>query len=60
MPAGRGRMRSGGGRRRQRVMSFLQPCLLLMLTRDEGHGYSLHGALTEFGFNPDRFDPSLI
>jgi poly-beta-hydroxybutyrate-responsive repressor len=41
-------------------MSFMQPCLLLILTRDEGHGYSLVDDLAEFGFNPDRCDPSLI
>ena len=53
--------RHGRGRgRRQRVMSFLQPCLLLMLTRGEAHGYVLLEDLAEFGFNPDRFDPSLV
>jgi PadR family transcriptional regulator PadR len=57
MPGGR---RKGGGRRRQRVMSFLQPCLLLMLMHGEAHGYSLIDELSEFGFNPDRLDPSLI
>jgi poly-beta-hydroxybutyrate-responsive repressor len=41
-------------------MSFLQPCLLLMLMRGEAHGYSLIDGLNEFGFNTDRFDPSLI
>jgi poly-beta-hydroxybutyrate-responsive repressor len=41
-------------------MSFLQPCLLLMLTRGDAHGYRLLDELDEFGFNPDRFDPSLI
>ncbi len=55
MPRGYGRGRG----RRQRVMSFLQPCLLLMLTRGEAHGYSLLAELAEFGFNPERFDPSL-
>ena len=60
MPRGRGR---GGGRgrgRRQRVMSFLQPCLLFILTRDEAHGYSLLDDLADFGFDRDRFDPSLV
>ena len=59
MPGGPGR-RHGGGRRRQRVMSFLQPCLLLMLTRTDAHGYSLLDGLDEFGFNLERLDPSLI
>ena len=54
MPRGRGR-----GRRR-RVMSFLQPCLLVMLHRGEAHGYSLLNELGEFGFNLDRLDPSLV
>ncbi len=49
-----------GKRRRQRVMSFLQPCLLLLLTCDEAHGYSLIDGLDEFGFERQRFDPSLI
>ena len=56
MPGGRGR----GRRRRQRVMSFLQPCLLLMLAQGEAHGYSLLDGIDEFGFNRDRFDPSLV
>ena len=58
MPGGRGRGR--GGRRRQRVMSFLQPCLLLMLARGEAHGYSLLDGINEFGFDRERFDPSLV
>jgi PadR family transcriptional regulator PadR len=59
-PRGRGK---GGGRHRRgrrRVMSFLQPCLLVMLHQGEAHGYSLLSGLEEFGFNPDRFDPSLV
>jgi PadR family transcriptional regulator PadR len=51
--------RKGRGRRR-RVMSFLQPCLLVMLHRGEAHGYSLLNGLGEFGFNLDRLDPSLV
>jgi PadR family transcriptional regulator, regulatory protein PadR len=49
----------GKGRRR-RVMSFLQPCLLVMLHRGEAHGYSLLNGLDEFGFNPGQKDPSLL
>ena len=56
MPGGRGR---GGGRRR-RVMSFIQPCLLVMLHRGADHGYNLLNGLDEFGFNPGQKDPSLI
>lgn len=56
MPGRRGR---GAGRRR-RVMSFLQPCLLVMLHRGPAHGYNLLNSLDEFGFNPEAKDPSLI
>ena len=56
MPRGRGR---GGGRRR-RVVSFLQPCLLVMLHRGKAHGYNLLNGLDEFGFNSSQKDPSLI
>jgi PadR family transcriptional regulator PadR len=50
----------GRGRGRRRVMSFLQPCLLVMLHRGDGHGYSLLNGLDEFGFNLYRLDPSLV
>ena len=52
MPGGRGR--------RRRVMSFLQPCLLMLLHRGQTHGYNLLGGLDEFGFNPERLDPSMV
>jgi len=54
MPFGRGH-----GRRR-RVMSFLQPCLLVLLHRDQAHGYSLITELEKFGFDPAFLDPSLV
>ena len=52
--------RGRGHGRRRRVMSFLQPCLLVMLHRGEAHGYSLLNGLDEFGFNPDNLDASLV
>jgi poly-beta-hydroxybutyrate-responsive repressor len=41
-------------------MSFVQPCLLVMLHRSKAHGYSLLNDLNEFGFNPGQLDPSLV
>jgi PadR family transcriptional regulator PadR len=41
-------------------MSFLQPCLLLLLRRGQSHGYSLLDDLAEFGFRPGQQDPSLV
>jgi poly-beta-hydroxybutyrate-responsive repressor len=41
-------------------MRFLQPCLLLLLRRSEAHGYALLDELEEFGFHPERLDPSLV
>jgi DNA-binding PadR family transcriptional regulator len=41
-------------------MRFLQPCLLLLLRRAEAHGYALLDELAEFGFHPERLDPSLV
>ena len=49
----RRRMRRG---RRRRIIRFLQPCLLVMLHRNQAHGYSLLNGLDEFGFDPDRKD----
>ena len=61
MPGGRGSgTRRGRGRKRFGVMGFMRPALLLMLIRDNAHGYSLLDGLAEFGFSPDRVDPSLI
>ena len=41
-------------------MSFIQPCLMLMLHRGKAHGYNLLSGLGEFGFATDRLDPSLV
>ena len=57
---GQRRKGRGGRRRQRRVMSFLQPCLLVMLHRGEAHGYSLLNGLDEFGFAPGQKDPSLV
>ncbi len=54
MPGGRGR---GGGRQR---MFFLQSCLLVLLHREPGYGYSLMNGLGEFGFQPEQMDISII
>ena len=56
---GRGK---GRGRRFQRrgVRGFLRPCLLVILSQGEGHGYSMLDRLDEFGFNKEAVDPSLI
>jgi PadR family transcriptional regulator PadR len=54
------RGRRGRGRRRRRVMQFLQPCLLLLLQRGKAHGYALLAEIEHFGFNPDRVDPTLV
>jgi DNA-binding PadR family transcriptional regulator len=51
----------GKGRRRgQRKMFFLQSCLLVLLHREPGYGYSLMDGLQEFGFQPDQMDISII
>jgi PadR family transcriptional regulator len=57
MPGGRGMGRGRGGRRR---MLFLQSCLLVLLHREPGYGYSLMDGLSEFGFQPDQMDISII
>ncbi|MFH2040720.1 MAG: PadR family transcriptional regulator [Chloroflexota bacterium] len=54
MPGGRGQ---GGGRRK---MFFLQSCLLVLLHRAPGYGYTLMDDLNEFGFFPDKMDVSII
>ena len=58
MPGGQGRGRGRGGGRRK--MFFLQSCLLVLLHREPGYGYSLMDGLQEFGFQPDQMDISII
>ena len=60
MSRGRGIRRGRGRNRRRRVMSFLQPCLLVMLHSGEAHGYNLLSGLEKFGFSPGQSDPSLV
>ncbi|HUS84990.1 MAG TPA: helix-turn-helix transcriptional regulator [Anaerolineales bacterium] len=56
-----GRSRGHGrGRRRRRVLQFLQPCLLLLLQSGEAHGYALLDELERFGFDRERVDPTLV
>ena len=60
MPGGSGRGMGQGRRRGQRKMFFLQSCLLVLLHREPGYGYSLMDGLQEFGFQPDQMDISVI
>lgn len=58
MPGGHGfRGGRGGGRRR---MFFLQSSLMVLLLRQPGYGYSLIEGLTQFGFQPEQVDASII
>jgi PadR family transcriptional regulator, regulatory protein PadR len=41
-------------------MFFLQSCLLVLLHREPGYGYSLMNGLQEFGFQPEYIDISII
>jgi len=58
MPGGRGMGRGRGGG--QRKMFFLQSSLLVLLHREPGYGYSLMNGLSEFGFQPNQMDISII
>jgi PadR family transcriptional regulator PadR len=60
MPGGRGYGMGKGRRRGQRKMFFLQSCLLVLLHREPGYGYSLMEDLGEFGFQFDQMDISII
>lgn len=43
-----------------RMERFLEPCLLLLLTREAAHGYQLIQELCSFGFEPESQDPGLV
>ena len=52
--------RGRGCGRQRRVISFVQPCLLVMLHRGDSHGYSLLNSLAQFGFDLEWLDASLV
>jgi PadR family transcriptional regulator PadR len=62
MPYGRRRWHSGqeGEACPRRISRFLEPCLLLLLHRNEAHGYELFEALEEFGFDQNPVDSSTV
>jgi len=59
-----GRRRRYGGRQGKacprRISRFLEPCLLLLLHRDEDHGYELLEGLKQFGFDQNPVDSSTV
>ena len=61
MPRGR-RWRRGqeGGACPRHVHRFVEPCLLLLLHRDQTHGYDLMEGLKEFGFAENPIDSSVV
>jgi DNA-binding PadR family transcriptional regulator len=58
MPGGRGFGRGRGGGKRK--MFFLESCLLVLLHREAGYGYSLMDGLKEFGFQTEEMDISIL
>ena len=58
MPGGRGFGRGRGGG--QRKLFFLESCLLVLLHREPGYGYSLVNGLLEFGFQTEQMDISIL
>ncbi len=47
----------GGGRRK---IFFLESCLLMLLRREPGYGYSLMDGLREFDFQTEQMDISIL
>lgn len=58
MTGGRGFGRGRGGGRGK--MFFLESCLLVLLHREPGYGYSLMSGLQGFGFQPEAMDISIL
>ena len=44
----------------RRISGFLEPCLLLLLHRNEAHGYELLDGLKRFGFEQHPVDSSTV
>jgi len=58
MPRGQGFGGGRGGGRRK--MFFMESCLLVLLHREPGYGYSLMDGLKEFGFQTEEMDISIL
>jgi DNA-binding PadR family transcriptional regulator len=58
MPTGRGFGKGRGGGRRK--MFFMESCLLMLLHREPGYGYSLMDGMKEFGFQTAEMDISIL
>jgi len=56
----RGNTGPGKGRQRGGRRMLLRPSLLLLLAEKETHGYELYDKLSQFGFDPDCLDSSII
>ena len=50
----------GGATYARRTKSFVQPSLLLLLRRGEGHGYALMEGLKSMGLADDSLNPSVV
>ena len=55
-----GKRQGRGAGKRKRMMGFLQPCILLQLSREDNHGYELLKGLQEFVDDASEYDPSII
>jgi poly-beta-hydroxybutyrate-responsive repressor len=62
MRKGRKRRRRGpgGATYARRTKSFVQPSLLLLLRRKEGHGYALMEGMKSLGLADDSLNPSVV
>jgi len=57
---GKGKRRGRGAGKRKRMMGFLQPCILVQLSRQDFHGYELLKGLQDFVDDAAEYDPSII
>ncbi len=58
--AQRGRCARRGMGQAHQIRGFVEPCLLLLLHRDETHGYDMLEQLEEFGLGQETVDSSVV
>lgn len=57
---GQGKRQGRGVGKRRRMMGFLQPCILVQLSRTDCHGYDLLKGLQDFVDDAGDHDPSIV